>query len=582
LQIPNGSTSLRDTVEYFAERTWGSMYEDDKYWKDSDLEDNFIIFYVYCFSYLNLPSPSRAQLEIALFVADGSNPHRLVWAMRSIAKSLSSQIYVIWRLLRNPNEHIIVLSAKSSRARNYTIFLKKVLGLLPITRSLTPRANKERTSGESFDVAGADASDSPSVYAAGAGNTITGMRATLLIIDDVETPITVTSVPLSQKIQDGVDEAHNLLMSGYDESITLATPHSTSSIYIDWLTKGTKGFILPAEYPEDDSQFFGCLAPYIAKRIKEDKSIIGQAVDERLNKEYLIEKSLRIGRSKFKLQYLLDVSESDDNRFPLKLSDLIIADVQDDEASVTIGYSSMPENKVYVKSNGFQTDRTYKASYQSVEKLPYEMKLMSIDPAGKGADEMGITILYTLNTRIYVKKITGMRTGYSDESFNNIVSLCKMHGVKTILTEDNYGDGSFRKMLDPYMIKYLPDVEIVGIKVKGKKEERIIETLEPILNQHRIIMDKTALEDDAKASIKFSFSYQFTHLTKEARSIQHDDRLDSLANGVSYVLEYLGDNSDKGMDTYNDLMIDKMMNSTARLFQSLYEGGKSLNFASSY
>ena len=488
----------------------------------------------------------------------------------------------MWRLLRNPNEHIIVLSAKSSRARNYTIFLKKLLGLLPVTNNLTPRANKERTSGESFDVAGANASDSPSVYAAGAGNTITGMRATLLIIDDVETPITVTSAVLSQKVQDGVDEAHNLLMSGYDESITLATPHSTSSIYIDWLSKGTKGFILPAEYPENDSQFFGCLAPYVAKRIRQDPSLIGQAVDERLNKEYLIDKSLRIGRSKFKLQYLLDVSESDDNRFPLKMSDFMITDIQDDEASVSIGYSSMPENRLFVKSHGFKTDKTYRPSYQSVEKLPYEMKVMSIDPAGTGKDEMGIGILYTLNTRIYIKKVTGMSTGYTDESFMNIVNLCKTHGVTTIVTEDNYGDGSFRKMLEPFLLKYLPKVELTGVKVQGKKEERIINTLEPLLNQHRIVIDKTALEDDSKSSVKFSFSYQLTHLTYEVRSIPHDDRLDAIANGVNYILEFLGDNDDKGMETYNDLIIEKMMNSTHKLFSAMLGNKGALNYTNSY
>jgi len=79
---------------------------------------------------------------------------------------------------------------------------------------MAPRHNIERTSGESFDIAGARPSDSPSMYAAGAGNAITGMRASLVIIDDVETPKTVTSAALTQQVQDSVDEANNLLMSG--------------------------------------------------------------------------------------------------------------------------------------------------------------------------------------------------------------------------------------------------------------------------------------------------------------------------------------------------------------------------------
>lgn len=87
-------------------------------------------FYVYCFSYLNLPAPTRAQLEMAKFMSDTSNPHRLVAAMRGLSKSLTSQIYITWRLLNDPNEKILVMSAGSDRAKSYTQFVKKLIGLL--------------------------------------------------------------------------------------------------------------------------------------------------------------------------------------------------------------------------------------------------------------------------------------------------------------------------------------------------------------------------------------------------------------------------------------------------------------------
>lgn len=72
---------------YFAERSseWGDVIEDDKYFTDEELYDNFIAFYCYCFAHQRLPAPSRAQLEIARFVSDREHRNRLVWAMRGLA-----------------------------------------------------------------------------------------------------------------------------------------------------------------------------------------------------------------------------------------------------------------------------------------------------------------------------------------------------------------------------------------------------------------------------------------------------------------------------------------------------------------
>jgi len=72
----------QELIEYFTESKWGKVYEDDKFFNDELLEDRFLIYVTYAFSYLGLPRPTRAQYEIARYVSDSSNPHRLVWAMR--------------------------------------------------------------------------------------------------------------------------------------------------------------------------------------------------------------------------------------------------------------------------------------------------------------------------------------------------------------------------------------------------------------------------------------------------------------------------------------------------------------------
>ena len=232
-------------VDYFCSVDWGKVYEDDKYFEDAHLYDHFIVFYTYAFAHLNLPRPTRSQYEMALFIMNKENPHRMVMAMRGLSKSLTSQIYVVWRLLNDPDEHILVMSAGRTRAINYSQFVQKVIKMLPVTKMMSPRHGMERTSGESFDVAGSAASDSPSVYAVGAATQVTGFRATLIIYDDIETAQTVESVVKTEAINVYAMEAQNLLMSGHDESITLCTPHSINSIYVDWIEdKGFKLIIL--------------------------------------------------------------------------------------------------------------------------------------------------------------------------------------------------------------------------------------------------------------------------------------------------------------------------------------------------
>ncbi|MDB4681388.1 phage terminase large subunit [bacterium] len=565
-------------MEYFTRVEWGKKIEDDKYWLDEELEDNFIVFYTYAFAYLGLPRPSRAQYEMATFVSDKTNPHRMLMAQRGLSKSLTSQIYAVWRFLRDPNEKILVMSAGAARAINYTQFVQKLIKTLPITKNLAPRHNIERTSGQSFDVAGSTASDSPSMYAVGAGNQVTGMRASLVIYDDIETAQSVESATLSEKINTFAMEAQNLLMSGKDESITLCTPHSMSSIYIDWIDKGVKPFIITGLYPEDDTNYFGGLAPYIKQAIIDDPSLIGQAVDERLDLDFLMSKQMRIGKSKFKLQYMLDVSDADDLRYPLRLSDLIVMNVDDDEAPIKIGHSSMPTERLNIKHNGFKKDKLYSPSYTSEATAPYEYKILSIDPSGRGGDETALTVLYTLNTRVFIKKVTSMEGGYDADSMTKIAELCSFHKIDTVVVESNFGDGMFTKMLEPYILKHSPKTEVDEIRVKGQKEVRIIENLEPLMNSHRLVIDKDTLDKDSLCSLVFSFTNQMTKITKTKDSLRHDDKIDSLSNGIIYLMDKLSDEEDILADKLEEDSIQQMND----MLTGLVHGRKNYNFASRF
>ena len=81
-----------------------------------DLVEDFMVFYEYMFLRLGFGTPTEAQLKIAEYLFIDNPKDKMVLALRGIAKSLSTQLYVLWRLLRNNDEHILVRSASSKRS----------------------------------------------------------------------------------------------------------------------------------------------------------------------------------------------------------------------------------------------------------------------------------------------------------------------------------------------------------------------------------------------------------------------------------------------------------------------------------
>ena len=528
--------------QYYIDRAvkngWGRVVRDDKYYDDTDLYDSFICFAHYTYAYLNLPAPSRAQIELLSFVSDQSNPHRMLQCLRGLSKSLSAQIYTVWRLLNDSDEHILVMSGNGDRARNFTQFVQKLLSLLPVCNGMQPRHNIERTSSQSFDVAGATASDSPSVYACGVGNQIAGMRATLVIYDDIETAQSSNSVVKRESIDHFASEAHNLLMAGKDETITLCTPHSMDSIYIKWIEqKGVKPLIIPAQYPEDLSIYNGFVAQYIVDAMQDDPSLVGTNIDERFTLDVLRGKEMRIGKSQYKLQYMLDTSASDEMKHPLKLSDLIVMDIDNDDAPLKISSSSMRENIVNVRHNGFKNDRFYSPSFVSNERGSYGHKVLCVDPSGSGSDETGIAVAFACAGKIHIKKITGIEGGYGISVIESIADMCKNFNIDVVVVEKNFGDGAYGKLLEPVLNRRSPKTSIDYVRAIGQKEIRIIRTIEPLLNQHKLVIDKKVLDDDLlAASTNNSFTYQLSHLSEVRGCLKHDDRLDALEMACSYLI----------------------------------------------
>lgn len=93
------------------------------------------------------------------------------------------------------------------------------------------------------------------------------------------------------------------------------------------------------------------------------------------------------------------------------------------------------------------------------------------------------------------------------------------------------------------------------VKHSTQKERRIIETLEPVLATHRLIVDPKVIKADYdscqayEADNKFTKSlfYQLTRVTLDRGSLKHDDRLDVLAMAVGYWVESMARDQDSGI-----------------------------------
>ena len=150
------------------------------------LQQDFKLFLQALWHELHLPPPTRAQYAIADYLQTG--PKRLqIQAFRGVGKSWITGAFVLWTLFNDPERKIMIISASKERADNMSIFLQKLIIETPWLNFLRPKADDSRWSRISFDVA-CSPHQAPSVKSVGITGQLTGSRADLMILDDVEVP----------------------------------------------------------------------------------------------------------------------------------------------------------------------------------------------------------------------------------------------------------------------------------------------------------------------------------------------------------------------------------------------------------
>ena len=532
------------------------------------LKGSFLKFIWYVWTrVLALPAPTRTQYDIARWL-EGGPRLRFTAAFRGVGKTFLTGAYIVWRLWKDPDLKIGVVSANERFASTVAAFIHTLINAEDmVTREPVPWAElKARASQKNstmlFDVGPAKPSKDPSVWAAGITGQLTGGRSDILLFDDVEVPNNSETEGQREKLVDRVGEAAALRKPG-GETIYLGTFQSMASIYRGLKAKGYAMRLWPARYPlvtKDADGLYDDIAPMLladmaeTPQLREPKygsSLGGAPTDpQRFDEADLMEREVEWGVAGFQLQFMLDTSLTDQDKFPLKTSDLIVMDVDAEQAPLHVAYGRSPQLMLRDLDNiGFDGDRFYGPLKVSDEWKPYAGSLMEIDPSGGGTDETAYVVGRFLAGRIWVPRWGGFKGGHDEATLEALADIAVEEGVPLVRVEGNFGDGMFAKLLEPVLRRKGFKGAVEVHKVHGGKEARIVGTLQPVLKNHRLVLDTNVVRSDlaevtnrdAKfgkfALIEYSGLYQLTHMANQRGAVRKDDRVDVLANMVAYWLE---------------------------------------------
>ncbi len=534
----------------------------EKYTKK--LHDDFIFFLCEIWRRVNLPKPSCVQCELGKWLCS-KIARRGVRGYRGMAKTWITIAYCAWRLYRNPNERILIVSQSRGHSEKSLFQLRQWITLIPFLTRLSPRPG-QRDAATHFDIGGSAADRTPSVTAIGITGQLPGIRATLIVVDDVETKENTFTADQRQRLRDRVQEFENIAVVDA-EIVYLGTPHHEDSLY-DYLTKPDPDFperepyifrAFPIYYPLAEHNI-PTLAPFYTEDLKAGKAKPETPVWPEYHGYSFVE-SKKITKTTWLMQYMVITGVAEMNRYPLRLADLIVYPTHRDLAPPDIQWGQRDHNGPTrieeIEAPGLPGDAFYGPVFVDANRRRYHGCKGYIDPAGRGKDEMAWAIIGQLNGYLYLKYCNGVHGGATTQNLDLIVGSLRDNNCTELAIETNFGGDMLIQLIKPVIQRFAlkpgdndayPDGwncailrganGLEGIHSSGQKEARIIDTLEPVCNQHRLVVDPTVAKDR-------ELWYQFSRLTRDRNSLEHDDRVESVSGCVGLFADMLQQDSAK-------------------------------------
>lgn len=488
--------------------------------------DDFRNHLYFCFKHLGLGEPTKIQYELAREIQEGP-PDAIIAAGRGTGKSTITACLASWEWLKDPNLTFLVLSNTQGKAIDFVSQARKILSVVPYCQYLVPRdIDKDNALGFNLAVRTKFTQDL-NCAARGITGQITGLHADRVVLDDIEIAGKNETPVGKETLLKKLAELESIRNKG-SRVIFLGTPHYQDSVY-NVLKESYPMIKYPAEMPDESVPAeLEDVAPWVLGLDIEP----GDATQpERFSKDELASRRAKIGPSHYALQYKLVTSLADADRYPLKLRDLIVMDLDSEvgpDKIVWQGQNAMRD----VPNFGISGDHVSEPMYISNNYINYQHSHLCIDPSGRGTDETGLCVASVLSGTIFIHELLGIQGGYDDATLAKIARIVNEYKVPLVRVESNFGDGLFTKVLIPYLMQHCGKVGVEEYRVKGQKELRIIETLEPVMAMHRLCIARKAIKNQDN-------QIQLTRLHKGRGALKHDDRVDVLAAAVEFYKSHM-------------------------------------------
>lgn len=159
----------------------------------------------------------------------GPDKKLLLMAFRGCGKSTLVGLFCAWVLMTNPDMRILVVSADDRLAAKMVRNVRRIIERHPHCAYLVP-SSPDQWAADRFTVNRTAEWRDPSMMSVGMAGNMTGMRADMVICDDVEVPNTTDTPNKRDELRTRLRELSFIQTPGA-HSLYVGTPHAFDTIY---------------------------------------------------------------------------------------------------------------------------------------------------------------------------------------------------------------------------------------------------------------------------------------------------------------------------------------------------------------
>lgn len=498
------------------------------------------------------------EMDICDWVQNGPT-QRGVLAWRSLGKSHITCGYACWRLLRNVNTKILIVSKAIDHAKSAVGVMREWIRSVSFLKHMDMTGDKIRPDSTfRFDVSGCQLDElNPSVIAKGIEGTITGTHADLVIADDIETPDNTKTVTARVELRDKCREFKVIASQSDRDIVYIGTIHHPLESLYPYLSE--KGYVFrtwPLTIPAAEEQFLG-LSPLITRLMREGAKSGDIVCPYRrdMTPQYVADQKYE-GELHWKLQCQCVRNTSTTHKYPLKISDLIVFPMERNKAPTKIAWGTMDHNNnstaLEIPIAGLEGSMLYGPIFFDPVWAPYHGTKGWVDPAGRGTDCTGVAAVAHLSGLLWAKGVKGFQGGSDDERLDEIALFLREHDVRDCYVESNIDafntytpaleNAIRRHFVEPGEDPVFPEgwkCQLTPRSSQGQKELRIIKALEPVMSTHRLIVHPNALKPEQDRPLNQELQWQIAAITYEKNCLKEDGAIDALAGAIKEWMDVL-------------------------------------------